>query len=155
MCFCCQSYSSHTGSGVAIIVPAMHKGRGFLQDTVLKRTFTWVFLPHKHETKDAAKQDTKIRGNTQLCLTWDLETDLSPTKKVRGSILENNGKWNPLSAQVAGSYIQSNCLGTIPQTGLLLHLHKGLHNLTKKGWGNPDKQNVHYSCGLHITRLKC
>lgn len=51
--------------------------------------------------------ETEIRGKAQFGLTWDPEKDLSTTKKVRGSILENNGKWNRLRAQVTGSYTES------------------------------------------------
>lgn len=158
MCFCCQSYSSDTGSGAAIIDPDSppYKGRGFLQDTVLKWTFTWV--PHKQETKDAVKRDREIRGNTQLGLIWDLETDLSITKKVRGSTLGNNGKWNTLSAWAADSYIQRNCLGNYTTNWAVVASSQGASQPDqkinkKKGRGNPDKQNVHYSCGLSVTRL--
>jgi len=113
MCCFCQGYSSPTGSGAATTAPASptHKRRGVLQHAVLTWTFTWVLLPHKQETKDAVKRDRMIRGNTQLGFTWDPETDLSTAKKVRGLILENNGKQNPLSAPVAASDTQSSCLG--------------------------------------------
>lgn len=66
MCFCCQSYSAHTGSIAVVIAPArpMHKGREFLQDTVPKLSLTWVFLPYKHETKNSVKRDRGQRGHT-------------------------------------------------------------------------------------------
>lgn len=106
MCFCCQIYSSHTGSGAAVIAPASptHKGRRFLQDTVLKWSFTWVLLPHKQETKDAVKWDREIRLNTQLGLIWDLETDVSTTKKVRGS--ETWKQWETKPSQCTGGWQQ-------------------------------------------------